>query len=81
MNKIERPGMVELAVAPDGKLWALTPRLTLVKRLADHPQANLILVERRKPNCRLHHRFNWQRAAPAAWEARLIGGRDSASSG
>jgi predicted methyltransferase len=40
--------LLALAVAPDGKLWAQTPRPgpTLQKRLADHPQPNLILVER-----------------------------------
>jgi predicted methyltransferase len=40
--------LLALAVAPDGKLFAQTPRpgATLQKRLADHPQANLIVVER-----------------------------------
>jgi predicted methyltransferase len=40
--------LLALAVAPDGKLWAQTPRPgpTLQKRIADHPQANLIVVER-----------------------------------
>ena len=40
--------LLALAVAPDGKLWAQTPRPgpTLQKRLADHPQPNLIVVER-----------------------------------
>ena len=37
-----------LAVGPSGKVFAQTPRPspTLQKRLADHPQANLVLVER-----------------------------------
>jgi predicted methyltransferase len=40
--------LLALAVAPDGKLYAQTPRpgTTLQKRLADHPQPNLIVVER-----------------------------------
>jgi len=40
--------LLALAVAPDGKLWAQTPRPgpTLQKRIADHPQPNLIVVER-----------------------------------
>jgi predicted methyltransferase len=40
--------LIALAVAPTGKLWAQAPRVgpTLQKRLADHPQANLIVVER-----------------------------------
>jgi predicted methyltransferase len=40
--------LLALAVAPDGKLYAQTPRPgpTLQKRVADHPQANLIVVER-----------------------------------
>jgi len=40
--------LLALAVAPDGKLWAQTPRPgpTLQKRLADHPQPNFIIVER-----------------------------------
>ena len=40
--------LIALAVAPDGKLWAQAPRpgATLQKRLADHPQANFIVVER-----------------------------------
>lgn len=40
--------LLALAVAPDGKLYAQTPRpgATLQKRLADHPQANLIVIER-----------------------------------
>jgi predicted methyltransferase len=40
--------LLALAVGPTGTLWAQTPKAgaTLKKRLADHPQANLILVER-----------------------------------
>jgi predicted methyltransferase len=40
--------LIALAVAPGGKLFAQSPRPseTLTKRLADHPQADLILVER-----------------------------------
>lgn len=40
--------LLALAVAPNGKLWAQTPRPgpTLQKRVADHPQPNLIVVER-----------------------------------
>lgn len=40
--------LLALAVGPAGTLWAQTPRPgpALVKRLADHPQANLIVVER-----------------------------------
>jgi len=40
--------LLALAVGPTGKLWAQTPRpgATLIKRLADHPQANLVVVER-----------------------------------
>ena len=40
--------LVALAVAPDGRLWAQTPRPgpALQKRLADHPQADLIVTER-----------------------------------
>ena len=40
--------LLALAVGPTGTLWAQTPRPgpTLTKRLAEHPQANLILVER-----------------------------------
>ncbi len=40
--------LIALAVAPDGKLYAQSPRpgTTLQKRLADHPQANFIVVER-----------------------------------
>ena len=40
--------LLALAVGPSGKLWAQTPRpgATLTKRLADHPQANFIVVER-----------------------------------
>ena len=40
--------LLALAVGPTGKVWAQTPRpgATLVKRLADHPQANLTVVTR-----------------------------------
>jgi len=40
--------LLALAVAPDGTVWAQTPRPgpALAKRLADHPQANLVMVER-----------------------------------
>jgi predicted methyltransferase len=40
--------LIALAVAPGGKLWAQTPRVgpSLQKRIADRPQANLIVVER-----------------------------------
>ena len=40
--------LLALAVGPTGKLYAQTPRpgAALTKRLADHPQANLIVVER-----------------------------------
>ena len=40
--------LLALAVGPQGTLYAQTPRpnATLVKRLADHPQANLVLLER-----------------------------------
>lgn len=40
--------LLALAVGPTGTLWAQTPKAgaTLKKRLADHPQPNLILVER-----------------------------------
>ena len=40
--------LLALAVGPTGTVWAQTPRPgpTLVKRLAEHPQANLIVVER-----------------------------------
>jgi len=40
--------LLALAVGPTGKLWAQTPRpgAALIKRLADHPQANIALVER-----------------------------------
>lgn len=40
--------LLALAIAPDGKLWAQAPHpgATLQKRLSDHPQANLIVVER-----------------------------------
>src|SRR5215470_2715476 len=40
--------ILALAVGPSGKVFAQTPRpsVNLQKRLADHPQANLVLVER-----------------------------------
>ena len=40
--------ILALAVGPTGKVFAQTPRPspTLQKRLADHPQTNLVLVER-----------------------------------
>jgi predicted methyltransferase len=40
--------LLALAVAPGGNVWAQAPKAgaTLVKRLAEHPQLNLILVER-----------------------------------
>jgi predicted methyltransferase len=40
--------LLALAVGPNGRVFAQTPRpgQTLTKRLADHPQANLIVVER-----------------------------------
>ena len=40
--------LLALAVGPDGTLFAQTPRPgpALLKRLADHPQANFVLVER-----------------------------------
>ena len=40
--------MLALAVGPNGTVWAQTPRPgpALTKRLADHPQANLVLVTR-----------------------------------
>jgi len=40
--------LLALAVAPGGKVYAQTPKAgaTLTKRLADHPQANLVLTER-----------------------------------
>ena len=40
--------LLALAVGPTGKLYAQTPRpgAALNKRLADHPQANLVVVER-----------------------------------
>ena len=40
--------LLALAVGPEGTLLAQTPRpgATLAKRLADHPQANLVVVER-----------------------------------
>lgn len=40
--------LLALAVGPNGTLYAQTPRpgATLTKRLADHPQANFVLVER-----------------------------------
>jgi predicted methyltransferase len=41
--------LLALAVGPDGTLWAQVqqPGATLTKRLADHPQANLVLVVRK----------------------------------
>ena len=40
--------LLALAVGPGGKLWAQTPKTgaTLARRLADHPQVNLTVVER-----------------------------------
>ena len=40
--------LIALAVAPNGKLWAQAQRIgpSLAKRMADHPQPNLIVVER-----------------------------------
>ena len=40
--------LLALAVTPSGKVWAQTPKpgATLVKRLDDHPQANLLVVAR-----------------------------------
>jgi predicted methyltransferase len=40
--------LLALAVGPGGALWAQTPKpgATLTKRLADHPQANFVVVER-----------------------------------
>ena len=40
--------VLALAVGPGGALWAQTPKpgATLTKRLADHPQANFVVVER-----------------------------------
>ena len=40
--------LLALSVAPDGKLWAQReqPGAALTKRLADHPQANFIVVYR-----------------------------------
>jgi len=40
--------LIALAVAPDGKLWAQAQRIgpSLTKRMTDHPQPNLIVVER-----------------------------------
>lgn len=40
--------LLALAVGPQGTLYAQTPHAnaTLAKRLAEHPQANLVLVER-----------------------------------
>jgi predicted methyltransferase len=40
--------LLALAVGPTGKLWAQTPKPgpTLVKRLADQPQANFVVVTR-----------------------------------
>jgi predicted methyltransferase len=40
--------LLALAVGPTGTLWAQTPRPgpALIKRMAEHPQANLKIVER-----------------------------------
>ena len=40
--------LLAIAVGPTGKVYAQTPRpgAALTKRLADHPQANLVVVER-----------------------------------
>jgi predicted methyltransferase len=40
--------LLALAVGPGGKVWAQTPKpgATLTKRVADQPQANLVVVER-----------------------------------
>ncbi len=40
--------LLALAVGPDGKVWAQAqqPGAILTKRLADHPQANLVVVKR-----------------------------------
>jgi len=40
--------LIALAVAPNGKLWAQAQRIgpSLTKRMAEHPQPNLIVVER-----------------------------------
>jgi predicted methyltransferase len=40
--------LIALAVAPNGKLWAQAQRIgsSLQKRVAEHPQPNLIVVER-----------------------------------
>ena len=40
--------LIALAVAPNGKMWAQAQRIgpSLTKRMADHPQPNLIVVER-----------------------------------
>ena len=40
--------LLALSVTPSGKVWAQTPKPgpTLVKRLDDHPQANLVVVAR-----------------------------------
>jgi predicted methyltransferase len=40
--------LLALAVGPSGKVWAQSPRpgATLTKRLADQPQANLVVVAR-----------------------------------
>jgi predicted methyltransferase len=40
--------LLALAVGSGGKVWAQTPKpgATLTKRVADHPQANLVVVER-----------------------------------
>jgi len=40
--------LLALAVGPNGKVWAQAPQpgATLQKRMADHPQANLVVVAR-----------------------------------
>jgi predicted methyltransferase len=40
--------LLALAVGPDGRVWAQTPKAgaTLASRLAEHPQPNLLLTER-----------------------------------
>jgi predicted methyltransferase len=40
--------LLALAVGPDGRVWAQTPQpgANLTKRMADHPQSNLVVVSR-----------------------------------
>ena len=40
--------LLALSVGPTGKVWAQTPQpgATITKRLADHPQSNIVLVKR-----------------------------------